>query len=48
MDDRRGYVTVSGEDDSDNDESVDIPVTITFTDEWFRNFEEFNRVQFPR
>ena len=48
--DRRGFVTVSGEnvEDSDNDESVDIPVPITLNEEWFKRFEEFNLVQFPR
>ena len=48
--DRSGYVTVSREnfEVSDNDESVNIPVPITLNEEWFRRFEEFNSVQFPR
>ena len=48
--DRRGYVTVSGENDEDSDdyESVDIPVPITLDEEWLRRLEEFNSVQFPR
>ena len=42
--DRRNYGTVSREDvdDSDDDESVDIPVPITLDEEWLRRLEEFN------
>ena len=52
IDEVRSFITVytlnDGYGDDEYEEKLKIPIPINFTKDWFREFEEINRVQFPR